>query len=49
MTELTPIIATASPFYWIPFGFIFIALFFALWGVLRENEGELDEVEDRES
>jgi hypothetical protein len=49
MPELAPIIATASPFYWIPFGFIFIALFFALWGVLRENEGELDEVEDRES
>jgi len=48
MFELTPIIATASPFYWIPFAFIFITLFIALWGSVRENEGELDKVEERE-
>lgn len=48
MPELTPVIASASPFYWIPFGFLFIAFFIALWGVLRENSGDLDEVEERE-
>ena len=46
--ELTPVIASASPFYWIPFAFLFIALFFALWGALREDRGSLDEVEERE-
>jgi hypothetical protein len=48
MPELTPIIASASPFYWIPFGFLFVAFFFALWGALREDAGELNEVEERE-
>lgn len=48
MPELTPVIASASPLYWLPFLFVFIALFFALWGVIRENEGDLDEVDDRE-
>ncbi len=48
MPELAPIVAAASPFYWIPFAFLFIALFFALWGALREDSGKLDEVEERE-
>lgn len=48
MTELTPIIAAASPFYWIPFAFIFVALFFALWGALREDGSDLTGVEERE-
>ena len=48
MPELTPLVASASPFYWIPFAFLFIALFFALWGALREDAGKLDEVDERE-
>jgi|LakMenE01Jun11ns_1017448.scaffolds.fasta_scaffold7530574_1 hypothetical protein len=48
MPELTPIFATASPFYWIPFLFIFVGLFFALWGALREDGSDLTEVEERE-
>ena len=48
MAELTPLIASASPFYWLPFGFLFIALFFALWGAIREDGGKLDEAEERE-
>jgi len=48
MTDLTPIVAAASPFYWIPFAFLFIALFIALWGTLREDAGKLDEIEERE-
>ena len=48
MAEIAPIIATASPFYWIPFAFIFIGLFFALWGALREDGSDLTEVEERE-
>jgi hypothetical protein len=45
---LTPIVAAASPFYWIPFAFIFIALFIALWGALREDGSDLEKVEERE-
>ena len=48
MPELAPIVASASPFYWIPFAFLFIALFFALWGALREDGDELGETEERE-
>ncbi|MFM8888576.1 MAG: hypothetical protein ACKOGM_01075 [Solirubrobacterales bacterium] len=44
----TPLIASASPFYWIPFLFLFAAFLFALWGTLREDSGELGEVEERE-
>jgi hypothetical protein len=48
MDPLTPIIAAASPFYWIPFIFIFVALFIALWGALREDGSDLERVEERE-
>lgn len=48
MPDLSPVVAAASPFYWIPFAFLFVALFFALWGALREDGGELGEVEERE-
>ena len=48
MPELTPIIATASPFYWIPFAFLFIAFFIALWGAVREDGSDLTKVEERE-
>ncbi|MEX1219927.1 MAG: hypothetical protein WEB05_06020 [Solirubrobacterales bacterium] len=48
METLTPIIAAASPFYWLPFGFIFIALFIALWGTFRENRSDLTKAEERE-
>ena len=48
MSELSPVVAAASPFYWIPFAFLFVALFFALWGALREDGSKLDEVEERE-
>ncbi len=48
MEPLTPILAAASPFYWIPFAFVFVALFIALWGALREDGSDLEKVEDRE-
>jgi hypothetical protein len=48
MELLTPILAAASPFYWIPFIFIFIALFIAVWGALRGDGSDLEKVEERE-
>ncbi|MCB0857593.1 MAG: hypothetical protein KDB57_05660 [Solirubrobacterales bacterium] len=48
MDLVSPIVATASPFYWIPFLFIFVALFVALWGALREDGSDLKKVEERE-
>lgn len=48
MELVTPIFAAASPFYWIPFLFLFVALFLALWGALREDGSDLKKVEERE-
>jgi len=48
MEPMTPLIAAASGFYWIPFALIFIALLIALWAILRETGDDLDQVEERE-
>lgn len=37
---------SASPFYWIPFVFLAIAILIALVAVIRENRGKLGERED---
>ena len=37
---------SASPFYWIPFIFLAVAILIALVAVIRENRGKLSERED---
>ena len=37
---------SASPFYWIPFVFLAIAILIALVAVIRENRGKIGERED---
>lgn len=37
---------SASPFYWIPFVFLAVAILIALVAVVRENRGKLSESED---
>lgn len=46
LTFQTKAPASASPFYWIPFVFLAIAILIALVAVIRENRGKLGERED---
>ena len=46
LTFQTKAAESASPFYWIPFVFLAIAILIALVAVIRENRGKIGERED---